>query len=125
MVEAAAWLMVTLTPATTSVPERGLAAALAATTKRRRPDPVPPAEPWIAIQATAGCAVHAHVSADAVTATSLAPPWPANDVVAGAMVNVQGAVGGGPAAACVTVTTMPATITVPARALPVVFGATT
>jgi hypothetical protein len=86
------------------------------------PDPVAPAFPSIVIHGTPGVEVHAQVAAEAVTVMSPEPPSLGNDPLVGATVKVQG--GGAGAAACVIVTGVPATTSVPDRAVVDVFGAT-
>ena len=142
---AAACVMVTVEPATISVPVRGEVSGLAATSIRTRPDPVPPEAPWIVIHGAADAAVHGQSAADAVTAISpasppagMAPTWAtprrctsASVAVVSAAVGsaVAAAVAGvavGPGelpAAWVTVTTAPAMPRLPTRLSEVVFGA--
>jgi hypothetical protein len=119
---APAWLIVTVVPATVSVPVRGVVAVFGATVNASGPLPVPPAACTV-IQLALLTAFQVHDGADAVTVTWLPPPSAGTATVVGATVNAQG--GGVVAAACMTETVVPATVSVPDRAIVVVFGATT
>jgi hypothetical protein len=69
---------------------------------------------------TLAFAVHAHVFAEAVTATEPEAPVSATSWAGGAIVNVQGGGGGGGGgAACDTVKICPPMVSVPVRAAPV------
>ena len=111
---AAACETVNVLPATLIVPLRA-APVLAATLNDTVPLPVPELPPDTVTHAAFEPAVHAHVAADAVTATDPDPPDSDTDWSAGAMENVQA---GGGAAACDTVNVLPPTDMVPLRAPP-------
>jgi hypothetical protein len=86
--------------------------------------PVPAAAPVSVNHAALVLAVHAHVAAEAVTATEPEPPLSATSCDAGEIVNVHGGGGGGgAAAACDTVKVCPPMVSVPVRAA-AVFAAT-
>ena len=76
------------------------------------PLPVPAAPVAMVIHVAFEVLVHEHV-VPAVTATVIVPPAAGTVWLVGAIMNVQGA-----AAACDTVTTWPAIVTVPMRAAP-------
>jgi hypothetical protein len=114
--------MVTVVPATVSVPVRVVVAVFAATVNASGPEPVPPGA-WSAIHASLPAAVQAHVVADAVTVTWPGPPSAGNEAEVGATVKVQGG-GVVGAAAWRIVTVVPATVSVPERAVVAAFGAT-
>jgi len=107
-------VIVTVKPATVSVPTRSAVPVWLATVKGRRPDPVPPARPWMASQGAALAAVQVQLDAEAVTTTSPLPPAAGKVAALGAMLKVHGS-GAGGAAASVTVTVVPATVSVPTR----------
>ena len=85
------------------------------------PVPVPLAAPLIVIQLAWLAAVHAQVAAVSMRTSRLAAPSRATFSSSGDTVNVQG---GGGAAACVTVTVKPATLSVPTRSVVAVWLAT-
>jgi hypothetical protein len=102
-----AWVIVTVCPATVTVPVRALVSGLAATVSVTGPPPLPDAGLTV-IQGAALDAVQPQPEG-AVTVTVEAPPPAATENVVGAAENVHAT------PACVTVTDCPATVTVPVR----------
>jgi hypothetical protein len=98
-------------PATLIVPLRA-GPVSAATVKVMPPFPLPAVAPLSVIQGTSLDAVHPQPTGDSIVADP-APPWAPNDWASGATAKEQ-------PADCVTVTTCPATSTVPVRAGPFV-----
>jgi len=107
-------------PPIVNVPVRA-AAVFAATPNATAPLPVPDAPLVTVNHGALARAVHAHVFAEAVTATEPAPAVSATSWVFGEIVMAQG---GGGGAACVTVNVFPAVAIVALRELLPVLGAT-
>lgn len=117
---AAACDTVNVCPPIVIVPVRA-APVFAAAVNATVPLPVPDDDPLLTVNHGAfATAVHAHVGADAVTATDPEPPVSATFCDAGAIVNVHGGAGG---ADCDTVNVCPAIVIVPLRAAPVLAAA--
>ena len=92
------------------------APVFAAAVNATAPFPVPDEPLFTVSHGALAVAVHAHVVADAVTATDPEPPVSATFCDAGAIVNVHG---GGGGADCDTVNVCPPIVIVPVRAAPV------
>jgi hypothetical protein len=105
-----------------SVPDLA-APVFAATVNATVPLPVPEAPLLRASHATLAVAVHAHVAADAVSATEPEPPTSATVCEVGAIEKVHGGGGGGGGAACATVNVWPPIVSVPLRTAPVLAAA--
>jgi hypothetical protein len=100
-------------PAIVIVPFRSLSSRFGETVYSTVSDPVPDEPRTTASQSTLTEAVHAHVAAEAVTATLPLPPLDGMDCVVGDIEKVHG---GGGGADCDTVNVCPAIVIVPVRA---------
>ena len=107
---AASWLTVNVAPATVIVPVRGFADVLAETVKFTAPLPVRLVFPLMVIQLALLLTVHVHPLV-VVTVVLPLPPDAATLCDDEERAKLQ-------AAACETVTTWPATVNVPVRAVP-------
>jgi len=108
---------VIVVPATVNVPVRGLEPKFAATATRTVPSPLPAAPSTIASQDAPVPAIHAHPGA-AVTVMVAVSPAAGLAIVVGDAAKEHGT------ASCVTVTVLPPIVSVAARGLEAVFGAT-
>jgi hypothetical protein len=116
---AAAWVTVTVCPATVSVPVRNAVPVFAVNAYVVLPVPVPLAPELMVSHDVAVDAVHAQVDADGVTVIELVPaPAPTGWLVADSA-KVHGA-----AAACVIANAVPAMVSVAVRGLLVALSAT-